>query len=113
MPSRGLASSEDGTLRGEERSTSCRPLQLAGLSLWWSGLAPTGSKAHAAAGFAALLVSSVHMTFLGTLLLLRQRPLFARGEVTCLGVELISGEDQHLSGSSCCSLVRQAISQEA
>lgn len=70
----------------------------AGLLLWLSSLAFSGERAHAAAGAAALLFTSVHMTLLGALLSLSQRPLFGGGQVTCLGISLSGGEDQQLGG---------------
>ena len=71
---------------------------FAGLLLWTTSLAPAWHSRHAAAGAAALLVTSVHMTLLGALLSLSPRPLFGEGQFTCFGVELSSIADQHVGG---------------
>jgi putative membrane protein len=64
---------------------------LAGLLLWLSafgGDAPRRGN-RAAAGVVGLLLTSMHMTLLGALLALAQRPLYAHGKL----------EDQHLGGA--------------
>lgn len=71
---------------------------LAGVLLWWTSLAQPGNKIHAAIGAGALLLTSIHMTLLGALLSLSQRPLYGEGEVTCFGVVLGAQEDQQLGG---------------
>lgn len=70
----------------------------AGLLLWSTSLAAPGERAHAAAGGAALLLTSIHMTLLGALLALSPRPLYGTGEVTCFGTVLDAGQDQQLGG---------------
>jgi putative membrane protein len=70
----------------------------AGLFLWSTSIAAGGQRIHAATGAAALLVTSIHMTLLGALLALSQRPLYGSGEVTCFGVVLDAGQDQQLGG---------------
>jgi len=67
----------------------------AGSVLW---LCCIGRGASPAAGAFGLLLTSVHMTLLGALLALAPRPLFAEGMVTCLGLTLDAGQDQHLGG---------------
>lgn len=76
----------------------------AGLFLWVTSTAHAERRsraerrAHAAAGAAALLVTSMHMTLLGALLSLSQRPLFGAGQVTCFGTVLNGSDDQQLGG---------------
>ncbi len=69
----------------------------AGLLLWRSSLVP-GPRAHAAMGALALLATSIHMTLLGALLALSQRPLFGAGQVSCFGVVLDGLQDQEFGG---------------
>ena len=71
---------------------------LAGLFLWCTSIAATNQRMHAAAGAAALLLTSIHMTLLGALLALSPRPLFGEGLVTCLGIVLDGGQDQQIGG---------------
>nr|WP_234890792.1 cytochrome c oxidase assembly protein [Agrobacterium vitis] len=71
---------------------------LVGILLWWTCLAQPSDKMHAAIGAGALLLTSIHMTLLGALLSLSQRPLYGDGEVTCFGVVLGAQEDQQLGG---------------
>lgn len=71
---------------------------VAGLLLWSASLAAPESRSHAAAGAAALLLTSIHMTLLGALLALSPRPLYGLGEVTCFGLSLDAGQDQELGG---------------
>jgi len=71
---------------------------LAGILLWWTSLAQPHNKIHAAIGAGALLLTSIHMTLLGALLSLSQRPLYGEGEVTCFGVVLDAQQDQQLGG---------------
>jgi putative membrane protein len=70
----------------------------AGLFLWWTSFAASGRTSHSAAGAAALLLTSIHMTLLGALLSLSPRPLYGAGEVTCFGTVLDAGQDQQLGG---------------
>ncbi len=70
----------------------------AGLLLWSTSIAGARARIHAAAGAAALLVTSIHMTLLGALLSLSQRPLFGEGQVTCFGLVLSDTQDQQIGG---------------
>lgn len=72
---------------------------MVGLFLWCNCLSTGGGRSHAAAGAAALLVTSVHMTLLGALLTLSQRPLFGEQQVSCFGVVLDGAQDQQLGGT--------------
>jgi putative membrane protein len=69
-----------------------------GVLLWWASFAAPQIRANAAAGAAALLLTSVHMTLLGALLALSPRPLYGTGDVTCFGIVLGAGEDQQIGG---------------
>ncbi len=69
-----------------------------GVLLWSTCLLAPGAYRHAAAGSAALLLTSVHMTLLGVLLALSPRPLYGTGDVSCFGVPLSASADQHLGG---------------
>lgn len=69
-----------------------------GVLLWSASFAAPGQRTHAAAGAAALLLTSIHMTLLGALLALSPRPLYGAGEVTCFGVVLDAGQDQQVGG---------------
>ena len=71
---------------------------VVGVLLWSTSFAAPGERTHAASGAAALLLTSVHMTLLGALLALSPRPLYGAGEVTCFGVVLDAGQDQHIGG---------------
>lgn len=71
---------------------------LVSVLLWWTCFAQPSSKTHAAIGAGALLLTSIHMTLLGALLSLSQRPLYGGGEVTCFGIVLGAREDQQLGG---------------
>ena len=71
---------------------------LAGLFLWCTSFAASGQRIHAAAGATALLMTTIHMTLLGALLALSQRPLFGAGEVTCFGIVLDGAQDQQIGG---------------
>jgi putative membrane protein len=68
------------------------------LLLWCTSITAVESRVHAAAGAAALLVTSIHMTLLGALLSLSQRALFGAGQVTCFGTVLDGTEDQQFGG---------------
>lgn len=70
----------------------------AGLLLWSTSIAGATQRVHAAAGAAALLLTSIHMTLLGALLSLSQRPLFGEGQVTCFGLVLSDIQDQQIGG---------------
>jgi putative membrane protein len=70
----------------------------AGLLLWTSCLAATEKGEGRAAGIGGLLLTSVHMTLLGTLLALSPRPLFGAGQVTCFGLVLDAQRDQEIGG---------------
>lgn len=71
---------------------------FAGIFLWVTSFAAPGQRAHAATGAIALLLTSIHMTFLGALLALTPRPLYGTGEVTCFGMVLDARLDQNLGG---------------
>jgi putative membrane protein len=71
---------------------------LAGFLLWSTSLGTAGQRVHAAPGAAALLLTSIHMTLLGALLSLSQRPLFGEGQVTCFGTVLSGTDDQQIGG---------------
>jgi putative membrane protein len=70
----------------------------AGLLLWTSCLGAAERSESRAAGIGGLLLTSVHMTLLGTLLALSPRPLFGDGQVTCFGLVLDAQRDQELGG---------------
>lgn len=72
----------------------------AGLLLWSAclGTRDANSSARRAAGVIALLLTTMHMTLLGALIALAERPLFDTGGFTCLGVSLSATADQQLSG---------------
>jgi len=71
---------------------------LAGMLLWWTAISQPQNRIHAAIGAGALLLTSIHMTLLGALLSLSQRPLYGEGEVTCFGIVLGAQQDQQLGG---------------
>lgn len=71
---------------------------VAGVLLWWTAISQPQNRIHAAIGAGALLLTSIHMTLLGALLSLSQRPLYGEGEVTCFGVVLGAQQDQQLGG---------------
>jgi putative membrane protein len=70
----------------------------AGLLLWTSCLGAAERSESRAAGIGGLLLTSVHMTLLGTLLALSPRPLFGDGQVTCFGLVLDAQRDQEIGG---------------
>lgn len=72
----------------------------AGLLLWLAcfGRGRGRAEARRAAGAFAMLLTSVHMTLLGVLLALTPRPLYAEGEVSCLGFAMTAQRDQELGG---------------
>jgi putative membrane protein len=70
----------------------------AGLLLWTSCLGAAERSESRAAGIGGLLLTSVHMTLLGTLLALSPRPLFGAGQVTCFGLVLDAQRDQEIGG---------------
>lgn len=72
---------------------------LAGLLVWSAafGTAKGGRQARAA-GVGALLVTSMHMTLLGALLLFAPRPLYACGNLCSPLATLTPLEDQQLGG---------------
>jgi len=88
----GASGSLTGTLA--EQAT----FLVAGVLLWSTSFAAPQSSAHAAAGAAALLLTSIHMTLLGALLALSPRPLYGTGEVTCFGLVLTAEQDQQFGG---------------
>ncbi len=65
--------------------------------LWSTSIAGARERIHAAAGAAALLVTSIHMTLLGALLSLSQPPVRG-GQVTCFGLVLSDTQDQQIGG---------------
>lgn len=71
---------------------------IVGVLLWSTSFAAPGQRTHAAAGAAALLLTSIHMTLLGALLALSPRPLYGGGDVTCFGFVLDAGRDQQMGG---------------
>lgn len=72
----------------------------AGVLLWASaiGAAGVGRPAARAAGVVALLVTSMHMTLLGALLLFAPRPLYACAELCSPAAALTPLGDQQLGG---------------
>ncbi|HEY9057067.1 MAG TPA: cytochrome c oxidase assembly protein [Aurantimonas sp.] len=72
----------------------------AGILLWSSaiGAASAGRPAARAAGVVALLVTSMHMTLLGALLLFAPRPLYACAELCSPAAALTPLADQQLGG---------------
>ncbi len=74
---------------------------LAGLFLWTTALGSLGSERTGAraAGAAGLLVTSMHMTLLGALLLLAPRPLYRCGTLCSPLASLTPLEDQQLGGT--------------
>jgi putative membrane protein len=70
---------------------------FAGLLLWSTSFAG-GERIHAATGAAALLLTSIHMTLLGSLLALSPRPLYGIADVTCFGVVIDATRDQQIGG---------------
>jgi putative membrane protein len=93
-PALRAASEGSGVVTAGEQAT----FLAVGLLLWWTSLAASGNRMHAAAGAGALLLTSVHMTLLGALLGLSPRPLYGLDEVTCFGTVLGAGQDQQLGG---------------
>lgn len=73
---------------------------VAGLFLWLACFGSGGGRTEArrAQGAFAMLLTSVHMTLLGVLLALTPRPLYAEGEVSCLGIVMTAQQDQELGG---------------
>ena len=73
---------------------------IAGLLLWSAclGARRTGSSGRRATGVIALLLTTIHMTLLGTLIATAPRVLFAGTGFTCLGVTLSPLVDQQLGG---------------
>lgn len=71
---------------------------LCGLLIWLScfGGDPAHRAGRAGAGVAALLLTSMHMTFLGALIALAPRPLYAH-KGACAGLTVL--EDQQLGGA--------------
>lgn len=94
MPALHHAARHDGTAFVLEQTT----FLLSGLLLWLAVLG--GGRVHraaqGAAGVAALLLTSMHMTLLGALLALSPRPLFAH-HGSAFGLSAL--EDQHLGGA--------------
>ncbi|WP_244497854.1 cytochrome c oxidase assembly protein [Aureimonas sp. AU40] len=74
---------------------------LAGLFLWTAALGSLGSQRTGAraAGAAGLLLTSMHMTLLGALLLLAPRPLYRCGTLCSPLATLTPLEDQQLGGT--------------
>ncbi|KKN80268.1 hypothetical protein LCGC14_0331010 [marine sediment metagenome] len=72
----------------------------AGILLWASAIGAVGAgrPAARAAGVVALLVTSMHMTLLGALLLLAPRPLYACAELCSPAAALTPLGDQQLGG---------------
>lgn len=73
---------------------------IAGLLLWSAclGTRDAGNSARRAAGIIALLLTTMHMTLLGTLITLAPRTLFGTAGFSCLGVTLSPIVDQQLGG---------------
>ncbi|WP_188854260.1 cytochrome c oxidase assembly protein [Aureimonas glaciei] len=75
---------------------------LAGLFVWMTALGTAsngGALAARAAGVAALLVTSMHMTLLGALLLFSPRPLYACADLCAPAASMTPVEDQALGGA--------------
>jgi putative membrane protein len=72
----------------------------AGLLLWSAclGTLDAESSERRAAGVAAMLLTTMHMTLLGVLVTLAPRTLFATTGFTCLGVTVDPMADQQLGG---------------
>jgi putative membrane protein len=72
----------------------------AGLLLWSAclGTRAAGNSERRAAGIIALLLTTMHMTLLGTLITLAPRTLFGTTGFTCLGITLSPIVDQQLGG---------------
>jgi putative membrane protein len=72
----------------------------AGLLLWSAclGTRDAGNSERRAAGIIALLLTTMHMTLLGTLITLAPRTLFGTTGFTCLGITLSPIVDQQLGG---------------
>ncbi|WP_027159941.1 cytochrome c oxidase assembly protein [Methylobacter luteus] len=72
----------------------------AGLLLWSAclGTRDAGNSERRAAGIIALLLTTMHMTLLGTLITLAPRTLFGTTGFTCLGTTLSPIVDQQLGG---------------
>lgn len=70
----------------------------AGILLWHACLNGGAREGGDGAGAFGLLLTSVHMTLLGALLSLSNRPLYGGGEVTCFGLTLSADQDQQLGG---------------
>lgn len=72
----------------------------AGVLLWTSAIGASGDgrPAARAAGVVALLVTSMHMTLLGALLLLAPRPLYACADLCSPAAALTPLGDQQLGG---------------
>jgi putative membrane protein len=72
----------------------------AGLLLWSAclGTRDAGNSARRAAGIIALLLTTMHMTLLGTLITLAPRTLFGTAGFSCLGITLSPIVDQQLGG---------------
>jgi putative membrane protein len=73
---------------------------LAGLLLWSAclGTLDAPGSARRAAGVAAMLLTTMHMTLLGVLLAVAPRTLFDTGGFTCLGVDIGPLVDQQIGG---------------
>jgi putative membrane protein len=73
----------------------------AGLLLWSAclGTRDAADGARRAGGVMALLLTTMHMTLLGTLIALAPRALFGSAGFTCLGLALSPLADQHLGGT--------------
>lgn len=71
---------------------------LSSLLVWLSAMGgPQGTRdERAVAGIGGLLMTSMHMTLLGTLLTLSLRPLYPHGDSNALGWNAL--DDQHLGG---------------
>jgi putative membrane protein len=74
---------------------------FAGLFVWLTAIGTAsggGALAARAAGVAALLVTSMHMTLLGALLLFSPRPLYACADLCAPAASMTPVEDQALGG---------------
>jgi putative membrane protein len=73
---------------------------VAGLLLWSAclGTLDADSSGRRAAGIAAMLLTTMHMTLLGVLLSLTPRTLFDTTGFTCLGVTVAPLVDQQMGG---------------
>lgn len=71
---------------------------VTGTLLWLACMGVSGKMERGLAGAVALLITSMHMTFLGVLLTMAPRPLYGAGDVGCFGVTMTAAQDQQVGG---------------